>query len=101
MRLRTISPPRCLITLAASKNASGPTGSGGAQIVTRDEDKKTFADVAGCQEAIDELLVVKKKIMRPKLYKIFGAPVPSGVILYGPHRHSDASKTLLAPRSCR
>jgi len=75
------------------QNASGPTGSGGTAIITREEDKKTFADVAGCQEAIDELLVVKKKIMRPKLYKIFGAPVPSGVILYGP---PGTGKTLLA-----
>jgi|GEM_PF-691054 len=72
---------------------AGATGGGGAPIVTRDEDRKTFADVAGCQEAIDELQVVKKKIMRPKLYKIFGAPVPSGVILYGP---PGTGKTLLA-----
>jgi ATP-dependent metalloprotease FtsH len=76
-----------------SSNAGGPTGSGGSAVVTREEDKKTFADVAGCQEAIDELLVVKKKIMRPRLYKIFGAPVPSGVILFGP---PGTGKTLLA-----
>jgi cell division protease FtsH len=73
--------------------AGGAVGSGGTVIATRDEDKKTFADVAGCQEAIDELIVVKKKIMRPRLYKIFGAPVPSGVILYGP---PGTGKTLLA-----
>ncbi len=73
--------------------AGGATGSGGSAIVTREEDRKTFADVAGCQEAIEELLVVKKKIMRPKLYKIFGAPVPSGVIFYGP---PGTGKTLLA-----
>lgn len=73
--------------------AGGAAGHGGTIVVTRKEDKKTFADVAGCQEAIDELVVVKKKIMRPRLYKIFGAPVPNGVILYGP---PGTGKTLLA-----
>ncbi|MBS1994390.1 MAG: AAA family ATPase [Cyanobacteria bacterium SZAS LIN-3] len=73
--------------------AGGVGGGGGTPIVTREEDRKTFADVAGCQEAIDELIVVKKKIMRPRLYKVFGAPVPSGVILYGP---PGTGKTLLA-----
>ena len=75
----------------------GITGGGNSgnerKPVIKDEDKKTFADVAGCQEAIDELMVVKKKIMRPRLYKVFGAPTPSGVILYGP---PGTGKTLLA-----
>ena len=63
------------------------------EVEVRDEDRKTFEDVAGCQEAIDELRVVEKKIRRPKLYKVFGAPVPSGVLLYGP---PGTGKTLLA-----
>lgn len=74
--------------------AGGPAGyASGSGVEVREEDKKTFADVAGCQEAIDELKVVEKKIRRPKLYKIFGAPVPSGVLLYGP---PGTGKTLLA-----
>jgi cell division protease FtsH len=73
--------------------AGGSSVSGGSAVETRVEDRKTFADVAGCQEAIDALIVVKKKIMRPKLYKFFGAPVPSGVILWGP---PGTGKTLLA-----
>lgn len=64
-----------------------------AEVEVRDEDRKTFEDVAGCQEAIDELRVVEKKIRRPRLYKVFGAPVPSGVLLYGP---PGTGKTLLA-----
>lgn len=71
----------------------GNQGSGGGTVETREEDKKTFADVAGCQEAIDELRVVEKKIRRPRLYKVFGAPVPAGVMLYGP---PGTGKTLLA-----
>lgn len=76
-------------------NLVGAGGGGGSngQVEVRDEDRKTFADVAGCQEAIDELRVVEKKIRRPRIYKVFGAPVPSGVILFGP---PGTGKTLLA-----
>ncbi len=73
---------------------AGGGGNGGSnQVEVRQEDRKTFEDVAGCEEAIEELKVVKKKIGRPRLYKIFGAPVPSGVMLYGP---PGTGKTLLA-----
>jgi cell division protease FtsH len=83
-----VNTPRPILSLGSL------TGGGGEKTpVTREEDRKTFADVAGCQEAIDELLVVKKKIMRPRLYKVFGAPTPSGVILWGP---PGTGKTLLA-----
>lgn len=77
------------------RGGSGSYGGGGSggDVEVRDEDQKTFADVAGCQEAIDELRVVEKKIRRPRLYKVFGAPVPSGVMLYGP---PGTGKTLLA-----
>jgi len=89
----------------AQEGGGGPTpnnrlaGAGGrvyavnGEVEVRDEDRKTFEDVAGCQEAIDELRVVEKKIRRPRLYKVFGAPVPSGVLLYGP---PGTGKTLLA-----
>ena len=83
----------------SSPRPRGPVGSyggggkDGGDVEVRDEDQKTFADVAGCQEAIDELRVVEKKIRRPRLYKVFGAPVPSGVMLFGP---PGTGKTLLA-----
>lgn len=82
-------------TVTKSAVAAGGRGgsSAGAEVEVRDEDKKTFADVAGCQEAIDELRVVEKKIRRPRIYKIFGAPVPAGVMMYGP---PGTGKTLLA-----
>ena len=70
-------------------------GMGGADKapIVREEDRKTFADVAGCDEAIDALRIVKKKIMHPRLYRAFGAPTPCGVILFGP---PGTGKTLLA-----
>lgn len=74
--------------------AGGGGGNGGSSTVkVREEDRKTFADVAGCDEAIEELKVVQKKIMRPKLYRVFGAPVPSGIMFYGP---PGTGKTLMA-----
>ncbi len=74
-------------------SAGGNAQYAAPDVEVRVEDRKTFADVAGCQEAIDELRVVEKKIRRPKLYKVFGAPVPNGVMLYGP---PGTGKTLLA-----
>ncbi len=63
------------------------------EVEVRDEDRKTFKDVAGCDEAISEIRVVEKKIRRPRLYKVFGAPVPGGILLYG---EPGTGKTLLA-----
>ncbi len=82
-----VDDKRCLA------GASGRGYAAGNGVWVREEDRKTFKDVAGCQEAIDELRIVERKIRRPKLYKIFGAPVPSGVILYG---LPGTGKTLLA-----
>ncbi len=78
-------------TVGAGGRAAGQGRNAGTVIA--EEDRKTFNDVAGCEEAITELKVVAKKIQRPKLYKVFGAPVPAGVILFGP---PGTGKTLLA-----
>ncbi|MBK9141730.1 MAG: AAA family ATPase [Candidatus Melainabacteria bacterium] len=85
-----VAPPKRNGAVPAAGPASYAVG---GAVEVREEDKKTFKDVAGCQEAIDELRVVEKKIRRPRLYKAFGAPVPSGVLLYGP---PGTGKTLLA-----
>jgi cell division protease FtsH len=54
---------------------------------------KTFADVAGCPEAIAELKEVVEFLQKPHLFERFGARVPRGVLLVG---DPGTGKTLLA-----
>lgn len=53
----------------------------------------TFADVAGCDEAKDELVEVVDFLKDPQKYKDAGAIVPKGILLEGP---PGTGKTLLA-----
>ncbi|MBC1281388.1 AAA family ATPase, partial [Nostoc sp. UCD121] len=53
----------------------------------------TFADVAGCQEAIDELQEIREFLAEPAKFQRVGAKIPKGVLLYGP---PGTGKTLLA-----
>jgi cell division protease FtsH len=55
--------------------------------------KVSFADVAGCEEAIEELGDVRSFLRDPSKYAALGANVPKGVLLYGP---PGTGKTLLA-----
>jgi len=55
--------------------------------------KKTFADVAGCDEAIKKLQRVVKFLKGKHTFSAFGARLPKGVLLAGP---SGTGKTLLA-----
>ena len=55
--------------------------------------KTTFADVAGCQEAIEELGEIKEFLQEPAKFQAVGAKIPKGVLLYGP---PGTGKTLLA-----
>lgn len=43
-----------------------------------------FKDIAGCDEAVEQLRIVVKKVTRPRLYRLFGAPVPRGICFFGP-----------------
>lgn len=72
---------------------AGATGTGPGAGNTTPESRKTFADVAGCDEAIDACKLVVKKLRFPMIYKVFGAPVPKGIIFYGA---PGCGKTLLA-----
>jgi len=55
--------------------------------------KVTFADVAGCDEAVEELQEIKEFLENPTRFQAMGAKIPKGVLLYGP---PGTGKTLLA-----
>ena len=54
--------------------------------VPDDESKVTFADVAGVDEAKDELTEIVDFLKRPERYTDIGARIPKGVLLVGPIR---------------
>jgi len=68
-------------------------GKSKAKQVTKDTPKVTFADVAGVDEAIEELSEIKEFLQQPQKFRSMGAKIPKGVLLYGP---PGTGKTLLA-----
>jgi len=68
-------------------------GKSRAKVVTKDQPKTTFADVAGVDEAIEELQEVKEYLQNPAKFQAMGAKIPRGVLLFGP---PGSGKTLLA-----
>jgi cell division protease FtsH len=68
-------------------------GKSKAKLVTKDTPKTTFADVAGSDEAIEELQEIKEFLESPAKFQAIGAKIPKGVLLYGP---PGTGKTLLA-----
>ncbi|GAA2086271.1 ATP-dependent zinc metalloprotease FtsH [Aeromicrobium tamlense] len=64
-----------------------------AKLMTKDTPQTTFADVAGCDEAIEELGEIKEFLQEPAKFQAVGAKIPKGVLLYGP---PGTGKTLLA-----
>ena len=68
-------------------------GKSKAKLITKDMPKTTFADVAGCDEAIEELGEIKEFLQEPAKFQAVGAKIPKGVLLYGP---PGTGKTLLA-----
>ena len=64
-----------------------------AKQVPKDQPKTTFADVAGVDEAIEELMEVKEYLQQPAKFQAMGAKIPRGVLLFGP---PGTGKTLLA-----
>lgn len=68
-------------------------GKSRAKLVTKESPKVTFEDVAGSDEAIEELEEIKDFLKEPAKFQAVGARIPKGVLLYGP---PGTGKTLLA-----
>jgi cell division protease FtsH len=64
-----------------------------AKLISKDMPKTTFGDVAGCDEAVEELGEIKEFLQEPAKFQAVGAKIPKGVLLYGP---PGTGKTLLA-----
>ncbi len=68
-------------------------GKSRAKLASKDMPKVTFADVAGADEAVEELTEIKEFLSEPAKFVAVGAKIPKGVLLYGP---PGTGKTLLA-----
>ena len=68
-------------------------GKSKAKLISKDMPKTTFEDVAGCDEAIEELGEIKEFLQEPAKFQAVGAKIPKGVLLYG---QPGTGKTLLA-----
>ena len=68
-------------------------GKSRAKRMSPDSPKVTYKDVAGADEAVEELQEIKEFLENPKKFQALGARIPKGVLLYGP---PGTGKTLLA-----
>jgi cell division protease FtsH len=68
-------------------------GKSKAKLVSKDQPRVTFKDVAGLEEAIEELQEIRDFLQNPDRYRQMGAKIPKGVLLFGP---PGTGKTLLA-----
>ncbi|WP_022911195.1 ATP-dependent zinc metalloprotease FtsH [Aestuariimicrobium kwangyangense] len=68
-------------------------GKSRAKVANKDTPQTTFSDVAGCEEAIEELEEIRDFLADPPKFQRVGAKIPKGVLLYGP---PGTGKTLLA-----
>ena len=68
-------------------------GKSKAKLTSKDMPQVTFDDVAGADEAVEELHEIKEFLQDPGKFQAVGAKIPKGVLLYGP---PGTGKTLLA-----
>jgi cell division protease FtsH len=68
-------------------------GKSRAKALAKDHPRTTFADVAGLDEAVEELQEIKDFLAAPARFEEIGARIPRGVLLFGP---PGTGKTLLA-----
>jgi len=101
--LLNLAPVLLLIGVFLYFVSSMQAGGGGGKVmqfgkakprrVSKDEPVVTFADVAGADEAVEELQEIKEFLQGPAKFQSIGAKIPKGVLLYGP---PGTGKTLLA-----
>lgn len=68
-------------------------GKSRAKMMSKDQPKTTFEDVAGLDEVVEELEEIKEFLANPKKFQALGAKIPKGILIYGP---PGTGKTLLA-----
>ena len=68
-------------------------GKSRARVANKGKKRVTFKDVAGVDEAVEELKEIEEFLENPGKFKAMGAKIPKGVLLYGP---PGTGKTLLA-----
>ncbi|MDO5030582.1 MAG: ATP-dependent zinc metalloprotease FtsH [Corynebacterium sp.] len=79
--------------MQGGKNGMFGFGGNRAKLLSKESPKNTFADVAGADEAVQELDEIRDFLQHPSRYEELGAKIPRGVLLYGP---PGTGKTLLA-----
>jgi cell division protease FtsH len=82
-----------LSSMSGGGNRIMQFGKSKAKLVTKETPTVTFADVAGAEEAVEELSEIKDFLADPAKFQAVGARIPKGVLLYGP---PGTGKTLLA-----
>lgn len=82
-----------LISRAQGGGRAFQFGRSRAKLNPKDKPQTKFSDVAGADEAIEELREIKDFLVDPAKYQKLGAKIPKGVLLYGP---PGTGKTLLA-----
>ncbi|MDQ4000348.1 MAG: ATP-dependent zinc metalloprotease FtsH [Actinomycetota bacterium] len=80
-------------SMQGSGNRVMSFGKSRARRMTKDSPKVTFADVAGANEAVQELTEIKEFLESPQKFQRLGARIPKGALLVGP---PGTGKTLLA-----
>nr|WP_120491742.1 ATP-dependent zinc metalloprotease FtsH [Corynebacterium lactis] len=79
--------------MQGGKNGMFGFGGNRAKLLSKESPTNTFADVAGADEAVQELDEIRDFLQNPARYEELGAKIPRGVLLYGP---PGTGKTLLA-----
>lgn len=79
--------------LKNAKQGAMTFGKSRAKLLGKDKERSTFKDVAGCDEAKEDIQEIVEFLRDPKKFKDIGAHIPKGVILVGP---PGTGKTLLA-----